>query len=176
MPKNPPNSPKKVVSKKATTATKSQKKTTIIKTKEVAVAISKQKVSGVFRSLNNHIKTYTHPASLNIIEQKPPYSSSVIQNIIEQNPPYERWYCGITKHANGERLKQHIKNKKIDGLYYKQMNAGTMIQANAVERRFSELGTSNAPESRGATSESIYVYVFKITANTVEKIIAILTS
>jgi hypothetical protein len=90
--------------------------------------------------------------------------------------PYDRWYVGITKFQNGERLKQHMNSKNVKGLCYFQIQADTVVQANMVEKHFSSIGTSNAPEKRGAKEESTMAYVFKTRPNLLDEIFGILES
>jgi hypothetical protein len=126
--------------------------------------MNKQKIAAVKRSLEKWIKQNT-----DYVLPTPKYIKVIIPI------PYHRWYSGITKHENGKRLKEHLySNPEYAGLYFKQLDVGTMPQANQVERYFSELGTKNKPESRGAREDSIYAYVFKADANLAEKILKFL--
>lgn len=127
--------------------------------------INNKKVAAVIRSFESWIRENT--------DYWIPMPKSFSQKI---EPPYERWYVGITKHDDDTRLKQHLrKNPKYAGIYYKSLNVDTLIQANMVEKHFSQKGTKNKPEQRGATNESIYAYVFKADANIIDEIFLFLS-
>lgn len=126
--------------------------------------INKRKVSAIIRSFDKWILEHT---TLPLPTRK---------NANNELLPYHRWYVGITKFKNGERLKQHIAEKKVSGIYYKQLEAGTKIQANLVERHFSNLGTMNAPHAGGAKEDSTTVYIFKIKPNILDNVMKILNN
>ncbi len=89
---------------------------------------------------------------------------------------YSNWYCGITKHPDAkERIKKHIKQKDTLGLFLIVRNAKTMENANSIEKHFSDIGTTNAAHKGGATSESIYVYMFKRYTTVLDDIIRLLS-
>jgi len=75
------------------------------------------------------------------------------------NPRFKNWYVGITNDIKRRRAEHN--SKKIGIKYWKSFNAGSLKNANEVERYFSLKGTSNRPSPNGANEKSIFVYVFK---------------
>ena len=77
-----------------------------------------------------------------------------------ENPRFSGWYCGITNNEERRKAQHNYNRGKIK--YWKCINAGTMKNANEVERYFSEKGTANLPGPNGAKISSRWVYIFKL--------------
>jgi len=76
------------------------------------------------------------------------------------NPRINHWYAGITNNTD-RRKAEHILEKEIIK-HWKFIDAGSVDNANEVEKYFSEKGTRNLPFKNGGKKNSKYAYIFKL--------------
>ena len=80
-----------------------------------------------------------------------------------ENPRFNLWYCGVTNYENRRKAEHNLKHGLVG--HWKYLDAKNKIEANSVERYFSEKGTVNSPNPFGLKENSKWVYIFKIPAN-----------
>lgn len=100
--------------------------------------------------------------------------SHIKDNTAGSEPDFSRWYVGISKDVD-KRIMQHIRKKKISGMFFNVWYAHSFANANDIESWFSrEKGTHNAPHKGGATEDSKWVYCFKVKPDFIDELIALI--
>ncbi len=162
--------PKKIA--KVATATKTvkpTKPTKPIKSTKIVNAVKATKPATSIKPTK-----IAKPKTPNLIYLKKKIKNGIKKHIADNSIGvvlYYKWYCGITKHEGITRLKQHIREKKISGLYFMQIDAGTKDNAHEIEVHFSKKGMANKPHAGGAKKDSKYVYVFKISPTWIDELL-----
>jgi len=91
---------------------------------------------------------------------KAQFTKHIKESMGSEKPRLNNWYVGITNDTN--RRKAQHKSEKGVIKYWKSIDAGSLKEANEVERYFSEKGTSNLPTINGAKASSKFAYIFKL--------------
>lgn len=89
------------------------------------------------------------------------------QSMKTESPRLNIWYCGITNNELRRKAEHNLKKGLVS--YWKCFDAENKQNANDVESYFSQKGTKNAPHIGGATSNSKYVYIFKLNNSYLQK-------
>ncbi len=89
----------------------------------------------------------------------------LIQNIRNNGGVFSDWYCGITNDVRRRVFEEH--RLPENGLLF-SCECASKGQAEAVENAFIE-GNNCAGGRGGGNDESVHVYVYKMTPNTVDE-------
>lgn len=78
---------------------------------------------------------------------------------------YRNWYCGVTNNET-KRKAEHKYDKKIPAMYFHAWDAGSKVNALAIESYFHGKNMRGESKSPGGVRQSSrYVYVFKWKTN-----------
>jgi len=116
-------------------------------------AINGHKVGAIKRAIENHI----HPKN----------GRSFIYS------EYANWYVGITNNPSIRKV-QHQYEKDITAHHFQCWDADTRANALEIEFYFHELGMRDKNWQGGTKPNSTWVYIFKINAHFLDRVVAIL--
>ncbi len=99
-----------------------------------------------------------------MVKDEATIKQEIKKHIEENGGVFSKWYSGITNDAKDRLFNQH---KVKDAYIYR--NAGSKETAESVEDYLTKkLGTKGG--GGGGTTDSTYVYSYKIKSNTVERV------